>query len=52
MSSCGTACEWRPRGPDPDRVVEESLELISELTKEVRTISHLLHPPLLDEVGL
>ena len=34
MSSCGTACEWRPRGPDPDRVVEESLELIGELTKK------------------
>src|SRR5437660_9317156 len=40
------------RIPDPERVVKESLELISELTKEVRTISHLLHPPLLDEVGL
>ena len=38
--------------PDPDRVVEESLELIGELSKKVRTISHLLHPPLLDEVGL
>jgi two-component system, NarL family, sensor kinase len=40
------------RIPDPDRLVKESLELIGELTKEVRTISHLLHPPLLDEVGL
>ena len=40
------------RTPDPDRVIKESLELIAELTKEVRTISHLLHPPLLDEVGL
>lgn len=38
--------------PDPDRVIKESLELIAEVTKEVRTISHLLHPPLLDEVGL
>jgi PAS domain S-box-containing protein len=35
-----------------DRVVRESLEMVAELTKEVRTISHLLHPPLLDEVGL
>src|SRR5947209_15033910 len=40
------------RIPDPERVVKESLELISELTKEVRTSSHLLHPPLLDEIGL
>jgi len=39
-------------GLDPDRVVEESLELIGELSKKVRTISHLLHPPLLHDVGL
>jgi PAS domain S-box-containing protein len=32
--------------------VRESLGLVSELSKELRTISHLLHPPLLDEVGL
>jgi PAS domain S-box-containing protein len=34
------------------KVVKDSLGLIDELTMEVRTISHLLHPPLLDEVGL
>ncbi|MGA9527396.1 MAG: PAS domain S-box protein [Terriglobales bacterium] len=32
--------------------IRESLALVSELTGELRTISHLLHPPLLDEVGL
>jgi PAS domain S-box-containing protein len=32
--------------------VAESLELIDSSLKEVRTISHLLHPPMLDEVGL
>ncbi len=26
--------------------------LVDQLSKEIRTISHLLHPPLLDEVGL
>ena len=26
--------------------------LVQEMSKEVRTISHLLHPPLLDEAGL
>src|SRR3989442_5668918 len=31
---------------------QSSLGLIDELSMEVRTISHLLHPPLLDEVGL
>src|SRR6266567_533428 len=34
------------------QVLKESLGLVKELSREVRTISHLLHPPLLDEVGL
>ncbi len=38
--------------PDSVKVIKKSLGLISELSNEVRTISHLLHPPLLDEVGL
>lgn len=32
--------------------VAESKELIENALKEVRTLSHLLHPPMLDEVGL
>jgi signal transduction histidine kinase len=39
-------------GPHSVKAVKDSLGLIDELTMEVRTISHLLHPPLLDEVGL
>jgi signal transduction histidine kinase len=30
----------------------DSEALVEDMTKEVRTISHLLHPPLLDEAGL
>jgi signal transduction histidine kinase len=30
----------------------DSENLVHEMTTEVRTISHLLHPPLLDEAGL
>ena len=30
----------------------DSDDLVREMSKEVRTISHLLHPPLLDEAGL
>jgi PAS domain S-box-containing protein len=33
-------------------LVQKNLDLVAELSKEVRTISHLLHPPLLDELGL
>jgi signal transduction histidine kinase len=32
--------------------LDESVGLVQEMNKEVRTISHLLHPPLLDEAGL
>jgi signal transduction histidine kinase len=28
------------------------MSLVSDMTSELRTISHLLHPPLLDEAGL
>src|ERR1700736_1427350 len=33
-------------------VIKDSAALVEDLTKEVRTMSHLLHPPLLDEAGL
>ena len=32
--------------------LSDSEALVEDMTKEVRTISHLLHPPLLDEAGL
>ena len=32
--------------------VAESKELVDSSLKEVRTLSHLLHPPMLDDVGL
>jgi signal transduction histidine kinase len=32
--------------------VNDSAALVQQLSQEVRTISHLLHPPLLDEAGL
>src|SRR5579863_9352663 len=33
-------------------VLRQNTLLVDQLSKEIRTISHLLHPPLLDEVGL
>jgi len=32
--------------------VTDSSTLVSDMIRDIRTISHLLHPPLLDEVGL
>jgi len=34
------------------RSARESVRLVQQVLTEIRTLSHLLHPPLLDEVGL
>ena len=34
-----------------DMMLSDSLELVQQTVMETRTISHLLHPPLLDEAG-
>jgi len=34
------------------KAVAETIILVGEIERELRTISHLLHPPLLDEAGL
>ena len=39
-------------GIDLAPAVKQCEELVRELSKEIRTVSYLLHPPLLDEVGL
>jgi len=38
--------------PNAVGALTESVEFLQQLSKELRTISHLLHPPLLDEAGL
>lgn len=42
----------RELDPKTREAIESSLALVGELTNEVRTMSYLLHPPLLDEIGL
>jgi PAS domain S-box-containing protein len=37
---------------DADDAIEEVLSLIEEGQREIRTLAYLLHPPLLDEMGL
>ncbi|HXY25581.1 MAG TPA: PAS domain S-box protein [Candidatus Acidoferrum sp.] len=34
------------------RALEEARRLLQEMSQEIRTLSYLLHPPLLDELGL
>lgn len=38
--------------PKAQQVVSESLALAEQCSQEIRTVSYLLHPPLLDELGL
>lgn len=38
--------------PATAKCVAENTTLVDEVSREIRTISHLLHPPLLDEAGL
>jgi len=38
--------------PDVARCAEENSRLIDQVSADIRTISYLFHPPLLDELGL
>jgi signal transduction histidine kinase len=42
----------RTASPPVDRILTETLDLAEQSLQEVRTLSYLLHPPLLDVVGL
>ena len=41
-----------PLNPVAEKAVAETVLLVDQVSREIRTISHLLHPPLLDEAGL
>jgi signal transduction histidine kinase len=34
------------------KAISENVEIVNQVSEELRTISYLLHPPLLDEMGL
>jgi PAS domain S-box-containing protein len=40
------------RNPPLAKTLEQNQEVLQQLSKEIRTMSYLLHPPLLDETGL
>ena len=52
MNSALLEAESHKLSPEGAKRVQENAALVNEATKEIRTISHLLHPPLLDEAGL
>lgn len=44
--------ESQKLSPDGAKRLSENAAMVEEVSKQIRTISHLLHPPLLDEAGL
>jgi signal transduction histidine kinase len=38
--------------PVAEKAISQNTALLAQVSREIRTISHLLHPPLLDAVGL
>jgi PAS domain S-box-containing protein len=52
MNLARLADEASTINPRAMSLVKENQSLVDELSREIRTISHLLHPPLLDELGL
>jgi signal transduction histidine kinase len=52
MNNGMLAQQTKQLGPEVADVLQQSNQLVEQLSKQTRTISHLLHPPLLDEIGL
>jgi signal transduction histidine kinase len=52
MNSASIEGESYKLSPDVAKRVVENAVLVQEAGRQIRTISHLLHPPLLDEAGL
>ncbi len=52
MNVALVAEEKNKLSPDAARRVEENSALLRQASSDIRTVSYLLHPPLLDEMGL
>jgi signal transduction histidine kinase len=52
MNSVFVQAESHKLTPDAVRCLAENSAMVDEVSKQIRTISHLLHPPLLEEAGL
>jgi len=42
----------QPLSEASSRALEKARELLQQMSREIRTLSYLLHPPLLDDLGL
>lgn len=53
-SMCLSSARERAKGlsPEVDQKLDEAASMITRCESEIRTISYLLHPPLLEELGL
>jgi signal transduction histidine kinase len=52
MNSVLVEPEAHKLSPEAGKRLSENAAMVDEAGKQIRTISHLLHPPLLDEAGL
>jgi signal transduction histidine kinase len=52
MNNAVVAAESDKLSVDAAKSASETSDMIEEVSKQIRTISYLLHPPLLDEAGL
>ncbi|HET9993936.1 MAG TPA: PAS domain S-box protein [Candidatus Acidoferrum sp.] len=52
MNTSAIAREKGKLSPSAEKCAEENVQLVDQAVTEIRTISHLLHPPMLDEIGL
>ena len=52
LSALHDAAKEKDQDPTIVAFASESQQLSDDLSKEIRTLSYLLHPPLLDEAGL
>ncbi len=52
MNIAVVSAEAHKLTPAAAECISENSQLVQEVSREIRTLSHLLHPPLLDEAGL
>jgi signal transduction histidine kinase len=52
MNTARVEKEKRKLTPEAARCIDENADFVRQAAAEIRTMSHLLHPPLLDEIGL